>query len=113
MLMGVAEKEARMVRGPVSAQGMAVESNGLLVHGLRLCHPLIQRTQLIFFFYPLLLPIWISLVICHVPKEPFLYSSQVEEKEAMPVPDSGTLVIRMRGLGPSAVLLVSVSLLVL
>ena len=50
-------------------------------------------------FYPLLLLILISLVICNVPKElvPSLYNLRVEEKEATPVVDSGTLVICMRG----------------
>ena len=31
MLMGVAEEETRMIKGPVSERGMAVERNGLLV----------------------------------------------------------------------------------
>ena len=50
-------------------------------------------------FYPLLLLLWISLVICHVPKElvPLLYSLRVEEKEATPGVDSSTLVICMCG----------------
>ena len=65
------------------------------------------------FFYPLLLLSWISLVSCHVPKEPFLNSFRVERKEATPVLDRGTLVIGMRGLRPYGVLLVSVSSLVL
>ena len=50
-------------------------------------------------FHPLFLLIWISLVICQVPKEliPSLHSLRVEEKEATPVVDSGALVICMRG----------------
>ena len=64
------------------------------------------------FVYPLLLLFWISLVICRVNKEPFLYSLRVEEREATSVPNSGTLVIGMHGLRPRAVLLVAVSPLV-
>ena len=58
------------------------------------------------FFYPLLLLIWISLVICHVPKELvfLLYSLRVEEKEVTPIPDSGTQVIGIHALGLHAVL---------
>ena len=42
VLMGVVEWEAKMVRGPVFAQGMTVESDGLLVQPRRrraLRHP--------------------------------------------------------------------------
>ena len=65
------------------------------------------------FVYPLLLLFWISLDICRVNKEPFLYSLRVEEREATSVPNSGTLVIGMHGLRPRAVLLVAVSPLIL
>ena len=80
------------------------------------CHPLVQRTQLIFFiifFIHYCYLVGSHLLVAMYPRNTLLNSFRVEQKEATPVLDRGTLVIGMRGLRPYGVLLVSVSSLVL